>query len=248
MLRVVMGLSHKFETACEKYKSEGLRALARHAAARLWRAIGNEKASLQDPWEIRKRSVDESFDSHHGIDTGGTTQLGGLSIAGPYRRLGTVHIASDPEEFASSVACLEVDHEDFTFVDLGSGKGRALVLALSYPFRRIVGVEFALELYRIAEANLRSLAAAGTDVRRIELVRADVTTYDFPEEPTVIYLYNPFEGDVMRKVIQRVLRTHAKNRRPIFVLYSNPLLESYWIEAGFVAIKRGATFSLLVLP
>jgi 16S rRNA G966 N2-methylase RsmD len=241
-----MGLSQKFETAREKYKSEGLRALARHAAVTFWRAMGNGDASVQAPWEIRKRSVDASFDTHHGIDTGGTTQLSGLAIAGPYRRLGTVHIASDPDEFASAVASLDIEQKDFTFIDLGSGKGRALVLALSYPFRRIVGVEFALELYRVAEANLRTLAAAGTDVHRIELFHADVTTFDFPKEPTVIYLYNPFEGDVMRKVIQCVLRTYAENRRPIFILYATPLLESYWIETGFVAIKREATFSLLV--
>jgi predicted RNA methylase len=243
-----MGLSQKFETALEKYKSEGLRALARHAAAKLWRVLGSEAAPVQAQWEIRKRSVDALFDTDHGIDTGGTTQLGGLAIAGPYRRFGTVHIASDPDEFASAVASLDVEHRDFTFIDLGSGKGRALVLALSYPFRRILGVEFALELYRAAEANLRRLAAAGTDVRRIELFHADVTTFDFPDEPTVIYLYNPFEGDVMRKVIQRVLRAHAENRRQIFILYATPLLESYWMEAGFVAIKRGATFSLLVPP
>ena len=148
----------------------------------------------------------------------------------------------------NAVASLDVEHKDFTFIDLGSGKGRALVLALSYPFRRVVGVEFALELHRVAEANLISLATTGTDVRRVALCHADVTNFNFPEEPSVIYLYHPFEGDVMRKVVQRVLRAHAANPRPIFILYANPFLEGFWIEAGFVVIKRGATFSLLVPP
>jgi predicted RNA methylase len=241
-------LSQKFETARKKLKSEGWRALARHAAAELWRSVGKKDASVQAPWEIRKKFVDASFDKDHGVDTGGTTQLADLVIAGPYRRFGITHIASDPDEFANAVASLDVEHKDFTFIDLGSGKGRALVLALSYPFRRVVGVEFALELHRVAEANLISLAATGTDVCRIELYHADVTNFKFPEEPSVIYLYNPFEGDVMRKVVKRVLRAHAANPRPIFILYANPFLESYWIEAGFVAVKRGATFSLLVPP
>jgi methylase of polypeptide subunit release factors len=74
-----------------------------------------------------------------------------------------LHTASDPDELANAVASLDVEHKDFTFIDLGSGKGRALVLALSYPFRRVVGVEFALELHRVAEANLISLAATGTE-------------------------------------------------------------------------------------
>lgn len=243
-----MRLSQKFESAREKLKSEGWRALARHAAAELWRSVGKKDVSVQNPWEIRKKIVDVSFDKDYGVDTGGTTQLANLAIAGPYRRLGTVHIASDPDEFANAVASLDIEHKDFTFIDLGSGKGRALVLALSHSFRRIVGVEFALELHRVAQANLISLAATGTEVRRIELVHADVTNFTFPEEPSVIYLYNPFAGDVMRKVVQRVLRARAANPRPTFILYANPLLENYWTEAGFVAIKHGATFSLLVPP
>jgi hypothetical protein len=244
----VSRVGRKFETAREKLKSEGLRALVRHAAAKLWRPAGTKDASVQAPWEIRKKIVDASFDEDHGVDTSGTTRLDHLVIAGPHRRFGIAHTASDPDEFANAVASLDVGHEDFTFIDLGSGKGRAVVMALSYPFRRVVGVEFALELHRVAEANLVSLAAAGTDIRRVELFHADVTSFNFPEEPLLIYLYAPFEGDVMHKVVQRVLRTHTANPRPIFILYANPFLESYWIDAGFVAIKRGAAFSLLVPP
>jgi len=241
-------LRRKFETACEKLKSQGLRAVARHAAARLWGSVGKRDASVQAPWEIRKKTVDASFDRDHGVDTGGTTQLTDLVIAGPYRRFGIAHTASDPDEFADAVDSLCIEHKDFTFIDLGSGKGRAAVLALSYPFRRIVGVEFALELHRVAAANLTSLAATGRDVRRIEFVHADATSFNFPDEPSVIYLYHPFEGDVMHRVVQRVLRAHAANPRPIFILYANPFLESYWIKAGFVSMKRGATFSVLVPP
>jgi SAM-dependent methyltransferase len=248
VLKLVVRLAQKWETAREKFKSEGLRAVARHAATKLWRSVRKQNASVQAPWEIRKEIVDASFDKDRGINTGGTTHLHGLHVIGPYRRVGTTHIASDPDEFAIAIASLDIEHKDFTFIDLGSGKGRALILALSYPFRRIVGVEFALELHRTAEANLINLAANGTEVGRVELFHADVTTFQFPEEPSVIYLYNPFEGDVMRKVIQCVLRSHATNPRPIFVLYTTPLLESYWTDGGFTAIKRGSTFSLLVPP
>jgi hypothetical protein len=241
-------LSHKLETAREKVKSEGWRALARHAAAELWRSVVRKNVAVEASWEARKKIVDASFDKDHGVDTGGTTQLAGLIVDGPYRRFGITHIASDPDEFAIAVGSLDIEHKDFSFIDLGSGKGRSLVLALSYPFRRIVGVEFALELHRVAETNLARLAATGTDVRRIELFHADVTNFNFPDEPSVIYLYNPFEGPVMGKVVQRVLGARTANPRPTFILYANPLLESYWIEAGFLAVKRGATFSLLVPP
>jgi hypothetical protein len=241
-------LSQKLETAREKLKSEGWRALARHAAAQLWRSVVKENVAVESPWETRKKIVDASFDENRGVDTGGTTHLAGLMVDGPYRRFGTTHIASDPDEFANAVGSLDIEHKEFSFIDLGSGKGRSLVLALSYPFRRIVGVEFALELHRAAEANLARLAAMGTDVSRIELFHTDVTNFNFPDEPSVIYLYNPFEGPVMGKVVQRLLAARTTNPRPTFILYANPLLEHSWIEAGFSAVTRGATFSLLVPP
>jgi SAM-dependent methyltransferase len=237
-------LSKKIEMARAMLRSDGWRALARQ----LRRSVGRRRVSIQEPWQIRKQAVDASFDSERGVDTGGSTQLADLTIEGPNRRFGLIHIASDPEEMADALDSLDRKLEDFTFIDLGSGKGRALFLALPYPFRRIVGVEFALELHRVAEANLMRLAAAGTDVSRIELVHGDVTSFDFPEEPSVIYLYNPFDGDVMRKMVQRVVRTVAASPRPFFILYANPFLENYWLEAGFVAIKRGATFCLLAPP
>jgi hypothetical protein len=236
--------SKKLEMAREMLRRDGWRALAR----RLWRSVGRKGVSTLAPWEIRKKAVDASFDYDRGVDTGGSTPLADLTIDGPNRRFGLIHIASDPDEFANALGSLDLKHKEFTFIDLGSGKGRALYLALTYPFRRILGVEFALELHRAAEANLISLAATGTDVSRIELVHVDVTNFRFPAEPSVIYLYNPFDGDVMRKMVQRILLTQAANPRPLFILYANPLLENYWIEAGFVAIKRGATFSLLMPP
>jgi hypothetical protein len=72
-----------------------------------------------------------------------------------------------------------------------------------------------------------------------------VTKFYFPLEPLVVFLYNPFEGVVMRKVVERVRQTHVENPRPIFILYVNPVLEKVWIEGGFSRLKRGGTFSLL---
>jgi hypothetical protein len=240
-----MKLGRKFQTACEILRSEGFRALARHTAAKLWHSVHKTEGDGATVWEVRKKTVDATFDSDHGVDTGGTTHLNDFNIAGPHRRFGTCHIASDPDEFADAVASLDIEHRDFTFIDLGSGKGRALILGLSYPFRRILGVEFALELHHAAETNLISLAATGTDTCRIELLHADVTKFDFPLEPLVVFLYNPFEGVVMRKVVERVRQTHAENPRPIFILYVKPVLEKVWIEGGFSLLKRGGTFSLL---
>jgi hypothetical protein len=41
---------------------------------------------------------------------------------------------------------LPKDLSDFTFVDIGSGKGSILFYACRYDFRRVLGVEFAENL------------------------------------------------------------------------------------------------------
>ena len=161
---------------------------------------------------------------------------------------GVAHIASDPDEFSEALGSLQIKHKDFIFIDLGSGKGRALLLALHFPFRRIIGVEFALELHRIAQANLIRVRATGTDINRIGLVHADATEFELPPEPAVIYLYNPFSDGVMRGVIERVLRSHGEHPRPIYIVYANPFLEGLWTERGFVVLERGNTFLLLCPP
>lgn len=240
-----MKLWQKLGTAREIVRSEGWRALSSHAAARLRSAFRRKHGDVAGGWERHKESVDAAFDSNLGVDTGGTTELHGLDVAGPHRRFSTAHIASDPGEFSRAMAALDIEYRDFTFIDLGSGKGRALILALSYPFRRILGVEFALPLHRAAEINVRRLADTGTDTSRIALVHADAAQFNFPPGPLVFFLYNPFRSVVMEKVAERVRQAHAQDPRPIFVVYCNPFFEKIWLNGGFSQLESGETYSLL---
>ena len=65
----------------------------------------------------------------------------------------------EPELFREIINSLRIDFREFTFLDIGSGKGRALLLAAEYPFRRIVGVELMPELNSMAEENIRRFAS-----------------------------------------------------------------------------------------
>jgi SAM-dependent methyltransferase len=217
-----------------------------HYTDRLYSLTRKKKEDAK--WLAHKERVDQLFDHKYDIDTRGITQLAELHITGRNRMHGVAHIASDPDEFSEALASLQIKHEDFAFIDLGSGKGRALLLALHFPFRQIVGVEFALELHRIAQANLTRVASTGTDVNRIGLVHADAMEFELPPEPSVIYLYNPFDDLVMSGVIDRVLQSHRKHPRPIYIMYANPFLEKLWVERGFAVLKRGNAFSLLCPP
>lgn len=93
---------------------------------------------------------------------------------------------------------------DATFVDIGSGMGRVLMLASHYSFKQIVGVEISPALHEIARENISNFKNAGKcDVR---LVRADAAEYTFPPGNLLVYLYNPFEGTHFEQFLQRLAR------------------------------------------
>ena len=87
----------------------------------------------QPDWLRKKQAVDSDFDQAHGVDTGGVTELKRLDVAGDADD-SVPHIASDPDEFHSAMGALGIDFKRFTFVDVGAGKGRALLLAAAYGF------------------------------------------------------------------------------------------------------------------
>ena len=84
---------------------------------------------------------------------------------------------------------LDVDWNSFTYLDLGSGKGKSLLMAAELPFRRIIGVEFSPKLVSIAHKNLAKQRNFRIECSNIQLVRQDATTYEFPNYPLVIYSF-----------------------------------------------------------
>jgi precorrin-6B methylase 2 len=115
---------------------------------------------------------------------------------------------------------------DFTFIDLGCGKGRVLVAASRMGFRRIVGVEFAPELADTARINLAKLG-----LKEVEIVQGDAAEYDFPDSNLVVYLFNPFSGEVLRGVVEK-LRNLLTRR--IFIVYNSPKCAEVLDSSGFL--------------
>jgi hypothetical protein len=126
----------------------------------------------------------------------------------------------------------------FTFIDLGAGKGRALLMASDYPFARIMGVEFMPELCRAAEENIVSYSASSNDrqkCERMEMICLDACDFAFPIEPLVIYLFNPFSEPVFVKVLENLRRSIEQAPREIYVAYrytehQKLLAETTWLE------------------
>src|SRR5678816_1101821 len=108
---------------------------------------------------------------------------------------------------------LASDFAGFTFVDLGSGKGRTLLMAAEYPFRKIIGVELLPALHRVASDNVRKYASERRKCFVVEARCGDVKQFEFPDEPLVLYLFNPLPEAGLAVVIRNLetsLREHPR--------------------------------------
>ena len=137
---------------------------------------------------------------------------------------------------------LPLRHEDFTFVDFGSGKGRAVLVASRYPFRKVVGVEYSAQLSDIARHNVSRFPKAEKRCKEVELVCADAARCPIPQGPLVIYLYNPFGKAVMTQLVQNVSASIQEDPRRILVLYFTAVYADVWKNAGFMEEVRASSW------
>ena len=129
--------------------------------------------------------------------------------------------ASDPQDFRSAIAGLPIDYPDFVFVDFGSGKGRAILLASEFPFKRVVGVEFSEELHRIARENINHFSKKGCQCAKVESICMDAVDYPLPDDDLVCYFCNPFDETLMTQMVANIRKSLLRQPREIFILYYN---------------------------
>ena len=185
-----------------------------------------------------QRHQPSEFDAAYGVVTdegaGGRTYLSDLEIPSANWIYGVDYIAIEPERFRAMLSQLAIRFEEFTFIDFGSGKGRALLLAAEYPFRKIAGVEFSPELDSIAQQNVKNYLNPKQRCYAIESVCMDFSAYEPPGGPCVFYFYNPCEACVLAKTFENIRRSLEREPRAIYVLYVAPAHEEVVRVAGFL--------------
>lgn len=163
------------------------------------------------------------FDRRHGTDTAGyvpgeqlTSALAAAATLRSSEFFNTAYYAISPSTLELALTLLPAPLEPFTFVDLGCGKGRALLLAAQSRFAAVAGVELSPALCAVARSNA---AAAGVSA---QVHHADAATFAYPPGPLVVFLYHPFLRPVLRRVLRNLHRQLLAAPRPLFLLYANP--------------------------
>jgi SAM-dependent methyltransferase len=213
-LRTAPAATGRLGRLVQRARSDGISALARHLRI----------VAMQ-----RGHDVAEQFLIGGADPTRGKRELSELTITSTNASAG-VHYLPTPWAVLTAIHnALPIDPTEWTFLDLGTGRGRAVLSAAERPYARVVGVEFAAELAAEARA---AIAAAGYSAPRVDIVEGDAAAVALPPGQLVVFLFNPFGPVVLRPVLAALARHPA----PVLVVYVNPVHEA--ILANHPAFTR----------
>ncbi len=182
-------------------------------------------------------AADEEFDTRYGVSTGGEIPQTELDVKESTWIHGSAYVPTSPAHFAEALAGLEISFEETSFIDLGSGKGRVLLMASALPFRRVVGVEFSAQLADLSRQNLRSYTGP-RECKEVSVETTDASRYRLPDGPVVVFMYHPFDETIMAAVAANVMASLRENPRRILVLYFKPVHRDVWDRASAFESRR----------
>jgi len=197
-----------------RHRGVGGSALA--AAYWLGRRMMREPAAVPHP-----------FDVQHGTDTGGLIAGSDLASGHASDRHIAGYAAVPPSRFRGIIARWQASGPphalaEYCFVDLGCGKGRALLLASEMGFREVVGVELNPVLAATARANANIWTAAGKNRTSIRVEQKDALEMEWPARPCLVFLFNPFDPFLMRQIMARMSEAFRSRRMELEVLSYKP--------------------------
>ena len=202
--------------ARDSLRSRGVLGSGRYLAEQAWLLF---RDSLPD--RRRSRFGDVDYDCDFGVDTTWARLPWSVRLREVF--VERLYQPTVPEEFGVIMQHLaRVDFSGFTFIDMGSGKGRALLLAAEYPFLDVVGVEVQRKLHEIAEGNIERFCEHPVQCRDLRSVCMDARQFEFPPTPLIVYLFNPFPDYALRTVLDNLEASLKRDPRPAYVIYNAP--------------------------
>ena len=173
---------------------------------------------------------DLEFDERYGVSTGGEIPQTELDVEEATWIHGSAYVPTSPVDFAKVLGDVGLAYEETTFIDLGCGKGRVLLMASALPWRRVVGVEFSPQLADIARDNARRYT--GPKVAEITVETNDATNFRLPDGPLVVFMYHPFDEKIMAAVEASITASLRERPRRTLIVYFKPVHREVWDHAS----------------
>jgi SAM-dependent methyltransferase len=191
-------------------REEGFRGLTRRFEDKGAWAFLNEKARF-----ALCGMFERAWDRAHQVDTSGQIDLESLEVVGDNRGFGHSVVSTSPRTFRFLARLFPADRSKYTFIDVGCGKGRVVLLASQLGFNRVIGVEFSPWAAEIAAANIRAFRGNHAGCGSCSIVVADALEYQLPNEPLVLYMDSPFRPVMFKRFFDRALEASKRHGKPI---------------------------------
>jgi SAM-dependent methyltransferase len=127
---------------------------------------------------------------------------------------------------------LHVSDQD-TILDIGCGKGSAMLAMLKFPFARVDGIELSKEISEIAIRNFTNLKK-----ERWHVFNGDAITFKDYNAYSMLYLYDPFPEEIMRQVAANIQSSIAGREQEMLVIYNNPTCHELLVNDGVFCKQR----------
>lgn len=170
----------------------------------------------------RKSWLDEEswFDKRFGVETSGCVDLCDLDIDPASKASSVEYSPTSVIATTAAIDSLPIPAADYRFLDLGCGKGRALVIARELGFVNLTGIELSPMLAAIATENMSKLRPE-SEAREIRILNENATAVDYPENPVVVFMFNPFGEPIVREVEQQLRLSLQRSPRDCWIVYAN---------------------------
>jgi SAM-dependent methyltransferase len=163
---------------------------------------------------------DRSFDRRFGVETSGIIDIEEYPDVGLEQKSAGYRYEPTPAPALKfMLKKLDIDHSKYTFIDFGSGKGRVLLIASEYPYRKIIGVEFSQALHDIAKSNLNAWKYPTQKCFNIESICMDARNFKLPNDPVVLFFFTPFKNSITAEVVSNIQKSIKNEPRHIEILY-----------------------------
>ncbi|MBI1782242.1 MAG: class I SAM-dependent methyltransferase [Sphingobacteriales bacterium] len=129
-------------------------------------------------------------------------------------------------------------------LDIGCGKGRVLIVAAHYGFKKLIGAELSDKFCNDANENIAAHKDNFTETF-FDIYHANASDFLIPDEVTTFFLYNPFDAVVMQHVLEHINDSLERNPRDLYIAYMNPEEKELFLLSGFNEIFHLKTMNLL---
>ena len=122
------------------------------------------------------------------------------------------------------------------FIDVGCGKGKVLLVASDFGFKKIIGIDLSKKLLHICKQNIYNYKKLKHKKKLIKLINIEATKYKVTNE-NVFYFFDPFSGLVLNTFLKNILLSFKKNKRVIYIIFANPPKQNKLLNLKFKKIK-----------